>query len=299
MKIDRNAIIGYVSAIVSGITYGLNPFFGLKLYDDGFTTPNVLFYRLLFASMMLGGLMLARHDSFRVPRKALLPLLFEGVMLYGTCMFLFLSYRLMSSGAATTLMYTYPVLIALVLYFFYHERLTWTVISGIALSFVGVACVCSGKGTSFSALGVTYAILSGAAYGIYLLAVKKSPLRAISPTSLTFYSSIIGMAIMFAQLGFGTKLQPIGSIVALGCVLGLSFFTTFLAFLLVAVAIRHIGETKSAVVAALEPVTAVAIGIYVFDEPVSWIVMLGIVLVLAAVTLVVVGGNRKEEELAK
>ncbi len=284
----NHRILGFLCAIVSAVSYGLNPFFGLHLYAEGYRPFSVLFFRFLFAAAMLGAVMALRRKSFTVPRKSWLPLCFEGVMLFLTCLFWFLSFEIMSSGIAATLLYTYPAMIAIILAVFFREKITLNVIVGIVLAFAGVACVCKGGGNVVSTLGVLYVTLSALTYSFYIIAVQKTNLRDLPSETLTFYATIFAAILMFALLGFGTKVQMLHSWNAFGNTLGLAFFTSLISFLLLAVAVKNIGETKAAVIGALEPITAVVIGVFAFAEPMTAMIFTGIVLVLAAVSCVII-----------
>ncbi|MEG2614732.1 MAG: EamA family transporter, partial [Alistipes sp.] len=56
-----------------------------------------------------------------------------------------------------------------------------------------------------------------------------------------------------------------------------------------AIAIRHIGSTPTAILGALEPVTALFFGVMVFGEPFTSRIAMGVALILVAVTLIIAG----------
>ena len=56
-------------------------------------------------------------------------------------------------------------------------------------------------------------------------------------------------------------------------------------------AIRYIGSTPTAILGALEPVTAVFIGVVVFGETLTLRIIMGIILIILAVTLIIEGNN--------
>ena len=56
-------------------------------------------------------------------------------------------------------------------------------------------------------------------------------------------------------------------------------------------AVHEVGATPTAIMGALEPLTAVAIGVMVFGESLTFKLMVGIVLILSAVLLIVLGKN--------
>ena len=48
-SLSKNAIIGYPAGIITGITYGLNPLFGMPLMNEGVSVVSILFFRYFFA----------------------------------------------------------------------------------------------------------------------------------------------------------------------------------------------------------------------------------------------------------
>jgi drug/metabolite transporter (DMT)-like permease len=68
-KLSRNAMIGYPAGIVTGITYGLNPLFGMPLMNAGASVESILFFRYGFAVLLLGAFLWLGKQSFRVSMK--------------------------------------------------------------------------------------------------------------------------------------------------------------------------------------------------------------------------------------
>jgi drug/metabolite transporter (DMT)-like permease len=71
------------------------------------------------------------------------------------------------------------------------------------------------------------------------------------------------------------------------CWLGL--VPTVLSLVLMTIAVHEVGATPTAIRGALEPLTAVAIGVIVFGESLTLRLSVGIVLILSAVLLIVLG----------
>ena len=76
-----------------------------------------------------------------------------------------------------------------------------------------------------------------------------------------------------------------------GNLLALAVFPTAISFLCTTGAIQYIGSTPTAILGALEPVTAVFFGVVVFGESLSVRDVIGLVLIITAVTLVIAGSN--------
>mgnify|MGYP002465103643 FL=1 len=73
--------------------------------------------------------------------------------------------------------------------------------------------------------------------------------------------------------------------------LGIAILPTAVSFLCTTSAIQLIGPTPTAILGALEPLTAVVIGVTMFGEVLTPRIALGIILILLAVSIVVAGGN--------
>ena len=50
--------LGVLCGTLAAVSYGLNPLFAVPMYRAGFNTASVLFYRYLFAALLMSGLML-------------------------------------------------------------------------------------------------------------------------------------------------------------------------------------------------------------------------------------------------
>ena len=122
-----------------------------------------------------------------------------------------------------------------------------------------------------------------------MVALRETNLKELSPDLLTFYAMVFGIPLFLIRLDFGATLQWPETLSGWGCAIALAFFPTILSLLLMTVSIRIIGATKTAILGALEPVTAVAVGILVFGEQLTLRLALGILVILAAVTVVVSG----------
>ena len=280
----KDSLKGYILGIISAVTYGMNPLFGIHLYDTGMNPASVLFYRFAFASAMLAAYMLFTGKTFVLQRKQIPFAAAAGILLALSCLTWFMSFKIMDSGIGATLLFVYPVMVAAIMAAGYHERLTAGTGAGIALALAGVAMLCRpGGGAEINLAGVAYVLVSALTYAVYIVGVKESRLKLLEPETLTFYAMLSGSFLIFAILGFGRNIQMLPGPAAVGNALGLAFFPSLLSFLLMAVAIRYIGATKTAVLGALEPVTAVAIGVLVFSEKFTLNLFAGIVLILFSV----------------
>ena len=130
---------GYFLGAVAAATYGMNPLFALPLYDDGMDSDSVLFFRYLFAIPLLAIMLKARGRSLAIKRCEVAPLLFFGVMIALSSLTLFLSYGYMGASIASTLLFIYPILVALIMAVMFHERLRAATVVCMLSALLGIA----------------------------------------------------------------------------------------------------------------------------------------------------------------
>ena len=116
-KLSRNAIIGYPAGIITGITYGLNPLFAKPLMNDGASTETILLFRYGIAVILLGAYLLLKKESFKITLKQAGVLLALGLFYTASSTFLFEAYKYIASGLATTLVFLFPVMVAIIMVF--------------------------------------------------------------------------------------------------------------------------------------------------------------------------------------
>ena len=274
--------------IAAAVSYGLNPLFALPLYGAGLGVDSVLFYRYGFALAMLGVMMKIKGESFSLSLKELLPVVVMGLLLSFSSLFLFTSYDYMDVGIASTILFVYPVLVALIMIVFFHEKPSWITLGAVLMTLVGVFMLCQlGNGQTQSLTGVLLVFLSALTYALYIIGVNRSSLRLMPTMKLTFYALLTGILLYVVRLDFCTKLQPVSGELLWVCVVSLAFFPTVLSFTAMTVSIHRIGATPTAILGALEPVTAIFFGVMVFGEPFTQRIAIGVALILMAVTLII------------
>ena len=282
----NDKVKGFVVGAVAAATYGMNPLFALPLYKEGLSADSVLFYRYSMAVAMLGVIMKFTKQSFALKRRELLPLVIGGLLFSGSSLFLFH----MDAGIASTILFVYPVMVAVIMALFFHEKITPVTVFSIVLALSGIALLYKGgDGGPLSFAGITLVMLSALAYAIYIVGVKVSALRELPGAVLTFYALLFGLSIYVVRLKFGLELQWIPSWTALANILMIAFLPTVISLVCTALAIRYIGATPTAILGALEPVTAVFFGVMVFGEQLTFRLATGIVMIIVSVSLIITG----------
>lgn len=285
----NTTVKGYAYGAIAAASYGLNPLFTLPLYKAGLTPDSVLFYRYGLAVVMLGILMKLQKQSFALRRKEVLPLFVMGMLMAFSSLALFISYNYMAAGIASTILFIYPVLVAVIMAVFFKEKLSMITILSIALAFFGISLLYKGDGETLSLVGTVLVLISSLTYALYIIGVNRSVLRDMPTSKLTFYALVFGASVFFVRLKFGASLSPIHEPLLWLNPIALALFPTVISLVTMAKAVHYVGSTPTAILGALEPITALFFGVMIFGEPLTPRIVLGIILVLSAVTLIIVG----------
>ncbi len=287
---------GFVCGTIAAATYGMNPLFTLPLYAENMTPDSVLFYRYGFAVLILGIVLKLQGQSLALKKNEILPLVVSGLLFGVSSLLLYFSYQYMDAGIASTILFVYPVMVAAIMFLFFHEKASLLTIFCIGMALGGISLLYKGEGgQTLSILGMLFVMLSSLSYAIYIVGVNQSSLRTMSTGKLTFYALLFGLSIFIVRLNFCLDLQVIPSAKAWTNVLCMAALPTVISLVCTAVAIHCIGSTPTAILGALEPVTALFFGVLIFGERLTPRIILGVILILVAVTLIVVGKPLKEK----
>lgn len=282
---------GIICGILAAICYGTNPLGALPLYEEGVNTSSVLFLRFSIATLILGVVMIANRKSFTVTRGELTTMASLGALMAVSSLTYYQSFRYMDAGIASTILFVYPVMVAVIMATFFREKVTATTITSIVLALTGIGLLYRGDaGISLSMTGVMLVMVSSLTYAVYIVIVNQSEIR-MSIVKLTFYVLLICSMCLFAYSFTSSNLHlmlpPSPRAWFFACWLGL--VPTVLSLLFMTIAVHEVGATPTAIMGALEPLTAVAIGVMMFGEAFTFRLCVGIVLILAAVLLIVAG----------
>ena len=289
-KLSRNAIIGYPAGIITGITYGLNPLFAKPLMNAGASTEAILLFRYGIAVILLGAYLLLKKENFRITLKQAGVLLSLGLLYTASSTFLFEAYKYIASGLATTLVFLFPAMVAIIMVFLKVVP-SWPVWLSIAATFVGVMIMTGGTGTeTVNPLGVWFSIASAFVYALFIVIINKSKVISSIPNSLlTFYALLTGTFFFIGRCLFsGADLMAgIDGGMAWCNLIGLAVLPTIVSTASLAVATRNIGATKASVLGVFEPITAILVGTVVFGEALTPNIIAGILISIVAVTFMI------------
>lgn len=285
-----NSLKGFIYGIATSITFGLIPLFTLPLMSEGMSPDSILFYRFLFATLALASMMKLHKEPFHISRKDIPIIVLLAFFYTASALFLLWGYEFMGAGVATTIHFTYPVFVTLLMLVLFRERASWVTWLAILLAVYGVAKLSlKGDEQMVAPVGIIIVLLSSVGYASYITTVNKSRVKTMNSRKLAFYVFVF-TTLMFAVKGlFSTGIQPIPNVLSATNLVLLAVVPTVISNITLLLAVYHIGGTMTSILGAMEPVTAVGIGIFFFGEVFTAQEAVGIALILIAVTMIILG----------
>lgn len=280
---------GYGLAALAAAAYGTNPAFAIPLYEQGMNPNTVLLFRYLMGIPLLALVMIWRGVSFRLGREETWQTAVLGMLMAASSLTLFESYKYMNSGVASTLLFVYPVLVAVMMIFFFHEKFRFSVVLCLVIMCFGLYLLVRPQdGGMLSPFGCLLVMMSALTYALYIIFVNVSKrVKHIPTTKLLLYVMSWGSMLFMAMIPVGNDLtmpsEPSGWL----NLLALAVIPTVLSLACTTRAIQLIGSTPPAILGALEPVSAVILSVTLLGQTITVHELWGGVLIVVATTIVV------------
>lgn len=270
----------YTSA--SAILFGITPLITTQIYALGANSLTVVFYRSLLVVLILAGLCIGKHISLRIPFSDLCKIGIVSILGSGmTTILLFASYEHIDTGTATSLHFLYPVFVALLCRFAYHEKLGRQKLCSLTLALLGMMLfLCSAQGGSL--IGFLMAIASSITYAFYMVFLEKSGLAHMEPFVLSFY---IGIFIALETLSYHLFFPQISFVLpasAYALLALLAICSSFLAVVWLQKGILYLGSSTASLFCLFEPITSLLVGVLVLNESLTIMKITGALLILIA-----------------
>lgn len=279
-----------VKIFLAGVLWGTIGIFVKSLSSLGADGALTAFLRMFFAFAIMFTVSVIRHGRNVIIRDirslvfcAILGLLCNGLF----NVFYTSSIRINGMGIACVLMYTAPVFTAIASKIMFREKFPSTKILALFVNILG--CVLTVTGGNFSVDGLNAAGLlaglgSGFCYGMAAvfgrLAGEKTDSMTVSAYSF-FFAMLFLLFTMKPDVSLALN-RP--DILGVGFLYGL--IPTSLAYLVYYDGVKYIPDTgKVPVIASIEPVTAVLLGMMLFNETMGVGNFAGVAVVIASIIM--------------
>lgn len=298
-KKRRITLNGLFYASISSASFGFSPLFSIGLLAAGLSNVDVLSYRWAIAALVLMIYAAVKKKTLRISSYAeACKIALLSALRAITSVTLLIGYANIASGIASTINFMYPVIVVICMMIFYGEQKSWVNIVAIALSILGVYLMASGDGLKVeggnTALGLTCSIISAVSFAGYYILMKRTKADKIEVVKFSTWVMIM-CAVYFIAAGLLTEGKI--TIVRDGnlwlYILGLALWSTMVSNFTGVKAVRRIGPTLTSILGALQPLTAVILGVLFLDEHLGFKSIAGITLILGAVSIVVTHQNMK------
>ena len=299
-KKRRIRLNGIFYAVLSSASFGFSPLFSLYLITAGLTNSDILSYRWGFAGIVLMIYAFCKKktllpNSFDEAWKIILLSALRAI----TSVTLLIGYANISSGIASTINFMYPVIVALCMMFIFGEHKSLVDIGAIAVAIFGVYLLASGDSLVVeggnTTLGLTCSIISAFSFAAYYILMKRLRADKIEVVKFTTWVMLLSaLYFIIYAVAFEGSLTMIPDGKSWLMVLGLALWSTMVSNFTGVKAVRRIGPTLTSILGALQPVTAVVLGVAFLNENLFPRSIIGILLILIAVTVVVMHQNKRK-----
>ena len=295
---QKNFRLGIFFAIAGTALFSLKSIFIKLAFHEGIDATTLLTLRMLIAFPFYvivlvyaiktrpeKAALITKQDTFYI-----LGLGFLGYYLASYLDFEGLSY--VSAQLERLTLFTYPIIVALLSWLFFREKITLPIMASLVVSYIGVSFLFFNESHDMASaaegkvmLGTLLVAVAALSFAVYVIFSKAfiSRFGSLIFTSLAMSSSLVFILIQFFathelnDLDVSPKLWGLSILLAIFSTLIPSFFTSE--------AINRIGATRTSIMGTLGPVVTIVLAVYVLGEDFGWPQISGLLLVLLGVSL--------------
>lgn len=298
VKKRRIARHGIYYAAISSMSFGFSPLFSLGLIAAGLSDFDILSYRWLIAALVLMTYAFCKKKSLRLNSfdefwKVILLSALRSI----TSVTLLLGYVNISSGIASTINFMYPVIVTICMMLFFGEKRSKIDFVAIAASIFGVYLLASGNSIIVEGgntkLGLACSLISAISFAAYYIVLKQVKADKIEVVKFTTWIMMLSaFYFIICAFMFNGRITMVTDMKSWAEILGLGLWATMVSNITGVKGIRRIGPTMTSVLGALQPVTAVILGVVFLGEHLYTRSLIGITIILIAVTIIVLHQNK-------
>ncbi|MGF6375820.1 DME family drug/metabolite transporter [Clostridiales Family XIII bacterium PM5-7] len=278
--------------ILAGACWGSIGVFVRALNHYGIETMEIVEARAIIALVFIGvGILVYDKKLFKVQWKHLW--CFAGTGIIGIIFFnlcYFMTIKVTSLSVAAVLLYTAPIFVMILSAPLFKEKITSIKLLSLLMAFVGCMMV-SGifdGGAVLNTKGLIIGICSGIGYALYTIFTRYALNYGYHPLTVQFYTFVfgtVGGAFLtdFKQMGETISIHSPRILLVL---FAIGFIATAVPNVVYTMGMKYIENGKTSIMASMEPVMAIAFGIFVFHEIPSFVATIGICLTLGGIILV-------------
>lgn len=277
---------GILYLVISSSAFGVMPIITKFVYAQGVSTYSLLFYRFLFAGIILSIYTIFKRVSLKVSLKGFLIISIVSILGYAlTAVTLFSSYKYISVGLATMILYTYPAIVTILDSIIYKNKMDRKKLISLIMCFIGLCFLVFNKSANLNVTGIILAFLSAIFFSIYVIGVSHKYVKDINNYVMTEYISFIaGLFIFLIGFSYGDINLKI-NFVSFVYIVALSLISTVIALITFINGVKIVGPSKAAILSTLEPIVSLILGIIILNESFTFNTALGSLFVVIGVII--------------
>ncbi len=278
---------GIFLTVLSALIYGFTPVLCSITYNYGNNALTLTFFRSLLIIPLLIVLMIVNKIDFKCDHHELLRIDFVG--LFGsvfTTLLLYSSYRYIGVGTSTTLHFMYPLFVTLLCHFVFHDKLSKIQIIALGIALSGVFCFID-INDLVKIKGIIMALVSGFTFSLYLVGIEKLNLAKMNNYKLSLYLAITVCVSLFIFGSITDQFVFDQPIISYGLMMVIAFLAQFVAVICLKMGIEYLGSSLASMFSMFEPVSSVVFGCLFLNESITFIKMIGCILILSGVLLLI------------
>lgn len=282
--------LAYIYVILGASLWGIIGVFVNDLSSAGFSSLEIVTLRVASAALILAlYLLLTDPKLLKIDIRDLPLFLGTGILsivFFNWCYFT--AIKEVSLSVAVMLLYTGPAFVVLLSRIFFKEPLNRKKIAALVFTLIGCVLVVRlfplGDLT-ISLYGILIGLGSGFGYALYSI-FGKAALKKYSSLTIITYTFVVAALALIPTSGVSIEFSLLATTEVWWSIIGLGLLPTALAYLLYTNGLSMVESGKASITATVEPLVATAIGVYLYDELLTFYQMLGFILIIGAVVLI-------------
>lgn len=275
--------------VTAATLWGTMGFFTRKMTELGFSTLQLVFMRAsITAAVLLIYLLIFDRSKLKIKLKDLWIFILAGlisVVLFQHC---YTSAIMAGSiSIAATLLYTSPIFVTVISAILFKEKITLTKTVALITAFGGCILVSGiiGSGTVLTPTALFLGIASGFTYGLYSIFTKLG-LRHHSPLTFTFFTFLTATIALLPLCNVSSMINIASQSVKSAIMPAVfSIITSVIPYVCFTCGLKYTDAGKANITATIEPAVATVIGVFVFNEQLGILTLIGIALVLLSAVI--------------
>jgi drug/metabolite transporter (DMT)-like permease len=279
----------YLIIVAASIIWGTMGILGELAFGYGIDPATLIALRLLISSAtILTPIALFKRGLLRIQKRDILLLLTLGIFATASQRITyFYAVDLTTATMAAMLFYTYPIFVTIYSSLFLKEKVTFSTVIAIILTFSGVAFVVKAYDiTQLNAnlFGVIFGMLSSLFFALYFLLTKKLR-KQYTNWTLILYGDGIGALILTPIIGYSFSNIIYYPQQLWLLILAIAWFPSLLAYLLYSYALKHVESSKGSILSVIEPLSTAIFSATILRENFEPLQIIGVALALTGVLL--------------